>query len=322
MKRCGKQTVRLSEPVPFGSSACVAGRKEGNGPIGFSIDRVYTDSSLGQRSFEKAESLMQKDALELALAKGGYAETSLQYLLAGDLLGQCIGSIFGLREFSAPFLGLYGACSTMAQGLGLGAMIIDGGFAECVGILTSSHFCGSERQFRLPLEYGGQRTTTSQWTVTGAGAAILDRNARGSGIPRVSHVTFGKITDMGVKDVTYMGAAMAPAAYDTVSAHFHDCGASPGDYDLILTGDLGITGSDILRDLFAKNGVSLGDRYNDCGVMISRSWSVMRSRMTRSMREKPTRNWFCRSSPTERIRRLPRWSISSGSPTLWPRPFR
>lgn len=278
MKQCGKQTAALAEPVAIGSAACVAGKKEGEGPLAASIDKVYSDGLLGLKSWEAAESAMMKEALSLALGKGGYSESSLRFILAGDLLDQCIGSTFGLRDTPVPFLGLYGACSTMAEGLGLGALLIDGGFADRVGAITSSHFCSSERQFRLPLESGEQRSPTAQWTVTGAGAAVLEKRdaspdggydrSTGNGQPCISHVTFGKIVDMGITDASYMGAAMAPAAYDTISAHFSDCGTKPSDYDLILTGDLGSAGSKILRDLFLKDGIDLGSAYNDCGVML------------------------------------------------------
>jgi stage V sporulation protein AD len=266
MKQCGKQTAALAEPVAIGSFACVAGKKEGEGPLGGSIDTIYKDGLLGLKSWEQAESAMMREAFTLSLKKHGCEESSLRFILAGDLLGQCIGSAFGLRDVPVPFLGLYGACSTMAEGLGVGALLIDGGFADRVGAVTSSHFCGSEKQFRLPLECGCQRLPTAQWTVTGAGAVILDKQRDAA--PKISHVTFGKIVDMGIKDAAYMGAAMAPAAYDTISAHFNDCGTSPGDYDLILTGDLGSTGSEILRDLFKRDGIDLGPAYTDCGVMI------------------------------------------------------
>ncbi|MDR1668952.1 MAG: stage V sporulation protein AD [Oscillospiraceae bacterium] len=269
-KQRGKQTVALASPVAVASSACAAGKKEGLGPLRHSIDSIYENSLQGMKSWEQAESAMQRDALNLALSKGNFPETSIQYLLAGDLLGQCIGSVFAARDCEIPFIGLYGACSTMAESLGLGSMLIDGGFADRVAVVTSSHFCGSERQFRLPLEYGGQRTPTAQWTVTGAGAAVLERSAVSGNPnhPRISHVTFGKVTDMGIKDVTNMGAAMAPAAFSTLTAHFEDCKLAPEDYDLIVTGDLGSVGSDILRDLFMKKGVSLGERYTDCGLLI------------------------------------------------------
>jgi stage V sporulation protein AD len=235
------------------------------------IDSIYEDSLTGGvKSWEQAESAMQKDALNLALSKGNFPEKSLRYLLAGDLLNQCIGSAFSARTADIPFIGLYGACSTMAEGLGLGAMLIDGGFADRIAVVTSSHYCASERQFRLPLEYGGQRTPTAQWTVTGAGAAVLERAALSGepDHPLITHLTFGKVIDMGIKDVSYMGAAMAPAAFSTLSAHFQDTGTGPEDFDLIVTGDLGVTGSDILRELFANAGVTLGQNYTDCGALI------------------------------------------------------
>jgi stage V sporulation protein AD len=266
MKQCGKQTVCLGNPVAIGSSACVAGKKEGSGPLGSKIDTVYDDGLMGLKSWELAESAMQKEAFDRAMSKGGYTEESLRFILAGDLLGQCIGSAFGLRDYQVPFIGLYGACSTMSESMGLGSLLIDGGFADRVCAVTSSHFCGSEKQFRFPLEYGGQRPPTAQWTVTGAGAAVLEKE--NASAPKITHVTFGKIIDMGITDPSYMGAAMAPAAFDTINAHFTDCGTRPDDYDLILTGDLGKTGSDILRDLFAKQGMILGAQYADCGVMI------------------------------------------------------
>lgn len=270
LKHRGKQTVALASPVAIGSSACVSGSKEGWGPLGSSIDSIYEDSMLGLKSWEQAESAMQKDALNLALSKGNYPESSLRFVLAGDLLGQCIGSAFSARECDVPFIGLYGACSTMAESMALGAILVDGGFADRVAAVTSSHFCGSERLFRLPLEYGGQRSPTAQWTVTGAGAAVLEKADLCSkpGSPRISHVTFGKVVDMGIKEVSYMGAAMAPAAFSTLSAHFEDCKLGPKDYDLIVTGDLGSVGADILRDLFLKKGIFLGEAYTDCGVMI------------------------------------------------------
>ncbi len=269
-KQRGKQTSALTSPVTIASSACVAGSKEGRGPLRSNIDSIYEDSMLGLKSWEQAESAMQRDALNLALSKGNIPESALRFVLAGDLLGQCIGSAFSARECDTPFIGLFGACSTITEALGLGALLIDGGFADRLAAITSSHFCGAERQFRMPLEYGGQRPTTAQWTVTGAGAAVLEkaglRNSAGN--PRISHVTFGKVVDMGIKDVSFMGASMAPAAFSTLSAHFEDCGLSPEDYDLIVTGDLGSAGSEILRELFQKNGVTLGERYKDCGMMI------------------------------------------------------
>ncbi|MCL2082123.1 MAG: stage V sporulation protein AD [Oscillospiraceae bacterium] len=261
----GKQTSAFSRPVYIYSAGCTAGHREGQGPLAGIYDKIYEESALGLESWEKAEAIMQKDAFSYALRKSGLSESDLRYILAGDLLSQCIGSAFGMRDTLLPFIGLYGACSTMAEGLALGAMLVDGGFADNLGVVTSSHFCGSERQFRFPLEYAGQRTPTAQWTVTGAGAAILSKNGPG---PQITHVTMGKIVDMGIKDVSYLGAAMAPAAYDTMKSHLADTGACPQDYNVIVTGDLGSVGAGILRDLFLNDGIDLGERYNDCGMMI------------------------------------------------------
>lgn len=207
---------------------------------------------------------MQTRALDNALKKASLTADDLDWLLAGDLLNQCIGSSFAARSQQRPFLGLYGACSTMGEGLVLGSMLLDGGFGERVGVVVSSHFCSAERQYRTPLEYGSQRTPTAQWTVTGAGAAILSRGGSG---PRITHVTAGKIVDKGVTDTNNMGAAMAPAAYDTIRTHLSDTGRTPDFYDLIVTGDLGRLGSDLLRELFLRDGVEL-PHHADCGLLI------------------------------------------------------
>jgi stage V sporulation protein AD len=208
---------------------------------------------------------MQKLALQKALEKASLPLTALEFIFAGDLLNQCIGSAFSMRDISVPFFGLYGACSTMSESLALAAMTIDGGFADTAAALTSSHFCSAERQFRFPLEYGGQRTPTAQWTVTGSGALILTADGPG---PYVTHVTCGKVVDAGIKDANNMGAAMAPAAYSTLSAHFNDFALKPSDYDLIVTGDLGALGSEILVDFFKNDGIDIAPQYNDCGLMI------------------------------------------------------
>ncbi|SHI15846.1 stage V sporulation protein AD [Sporobacter termitidis DSM 10068] len=208
---------------------------------------------------------MQKMALQKALEKANLPPTALEFIFAGDLLNQCIGSTFSMRDMGIPFFGLFGACSTMAESLALASMAIDGGFADTAAAITSSHFCTAERQFRFPLEYGGQRTPTAQWTVTGSGAVIL--TAEGPG-PYVKHITCGKIVDAGIKDANNMGAAMAPAAYSTISAHFNDLALRPSDYDLIVTGDLGAMGAEILVDFFKNDGVDISHNYNDCGLMI------------------------------------------------------
>ena len=264
-KRLGRQTIRLSLPPSIASGACVVGKKEGEGPLRQWFDYISEDSYFGQKSWEKAESAMLSRCFALCCDKAGMAPSEIQYLFAGDLLNQCAGSTFAVRDLTVPYFGLYGACSTMAESLSLAAMAIDGGFASCTAAMTSSHFCSAERQFRLPLEYGGQRTPTAQWTVTGAGALIL--KDQGSG-PYITHITTGRVVDAGVKDASNMGAAMAPAAYETLKAHFQDTGRSPSDYSAILTGDLGAVGHDILTDLFHQDGVDLGKCSTDCGILI------------------------------------------------------
>jgi len=208
---------------------------------------------------------MQELALGNALQKAGLRNTDLDVLYAGDLLNQCIGSSFSLRNTGIPYAGLYGACSTMAESLILAAMAVDGGYADIAAAMTSSHFASAERQYRFPLAYGGQRTPTAQWTVTGAGCAIIGKSENG---PFLNAATFGCVVDFGIKDANNMGAAMAPAAYDTIRTHFADLKLSPGDYDLIVTGDLGSIGRQIVRDFFQKDGISMDQSYDDCGCMI------------------------------------------------------
>lgn len=264
-KRLGKQTVRMQNGVGIAGYASVAGKKEGEGPLRRYFDILMEDAEWGEKTWEKTESKMQKSAVAHAVEKAGINLSDINYIFAGDLLNQCIGSSFGLRELEIPFLGVYGACSTMAETLGLAAMTVDGGFADCSAAVTSSHFCTAERQYRTPLEYGGQRTPTAQWTVTGAGALILSKSG---GAPYVTHFTAGKIVDLGITDANNMGAAMAPAAADTLLAHFKDTGKRPEDYDLILSGDLGEVGKSILIDMMIDEGYDIAENYNDCGCMI------------------------------------------------------
>jgi len=264
MKRLGAQTVAIESDVSIAASAAIAGVKEGEGPLSRYFDTIIEDSEWGEESWEKTESKMQREAVFAALKNGNFSESQLHYIFAGDLLNQCIGSTFGLREIAVSFFGLFGACSTMAESLSLAAMLTDGGACDLCAAVTSSHFCTAERQFRMPLEYGGQRTPTSQWTVTGAGAAIVQK---GGGGPYIRHVTTGKIVDMGIKDVNNMGSAMAPAAVDTMTAHFRDTGRTPEFYDLIVTGDLGSVGRAITIEMMEKNSYTL-DKYDDCGCMI------------------------------------------------------
>lgn len=264
-KRIGEQTVKLSKPPVIINTAAIAGQKEGEGPLRDSFDAILSDDKLGQKSWELAESKLQKRTAQLALDKSGLSNSDINYILAGDLLNQCVGASYGLRDLNIPFLGLYGACSTMAESLSVGSMLIDGGFADKLMCLTSSHFCSAEKQFRYPLEYGGQRPPSAQWTVTGSGCAILSSDGDG---PKITHITTGKIIDMGVTDANNMGAAMAPAAADTLTAHFKELNIQPSEYDLILTGDLGVVGSDILIGLMNDNGFNIAGIHNDCGKLI------------------------------------------------------
>ena len=264
MKKLGRQTAALPSRPRIIASAAVGGKREGEGPLKDCFDRVSADSYFGEESWERAESHMIRECFDLACNKAGLAAAP-DYIIAGDLLNQCVSSAFAMKDSGAPYFGVYGACSTMAESLTLAAMLVDGGYAETACAVTGSHFCTAERQYRYPLEYGGQRTPTSQWTVTGAGAAITGALGRGT---YISHVTTGRIVDAGINDANNMGAAMAPAAYDTLCAHFADTGRAPEYYDAIFTGDLGALGHDIVQDMFAADGVKLGARYMDCGVLI------------------------------------------------------
>ncbi len=261
----GKQSIVFMQPPAILSYASIAGKKEAAGPLGKTFDYVSDDTKFGQKTWEKAETQMQKSVMQMALQKADMKESDLDAAFLGDLLNQCVGSSFSMRNNGVPTFGLYGACSTMAESLLLAGMTISGGFCRTALALSSSHFASSERQYRFPLGYGGQRTPTAQWTVTGAGAVILGQNGNG---PYLTNATIGTIVDMGIKDAANMGAAMAPAAYETLKAHFDDLSVAPEDYDLIVTGDLGKLGHQIVNDLFSKDGVELGSRYQDCGMLI------------------------------------------------------
>lgn len=264
-RKLGLQTVEFSVPPVIISHAAVVGEKEADGPLRDDFDMLVSDDKMGQKSWDLAEGMFQKTAAELAMKKSGLKSNEIEYVLAGDLQNQCTATHYGLRDFNMPFLGLYGACSTMVESLSVGAMIIGGGYAKKIMALTSSHFCSAEKQYRNPLEYGGQRTPSAQWTVTGSGAVILAESGVGQ---KVTHVTTGKIVDKGITDVSNMGAAMAPAALDTILTHFKDTGFSPDDYDAIFTGDLGTVGSEILCELIKKEGYDINAKHKDCGKMI------------------------------------------------------
>ena len=264
-RKLGRQTVALSRPPVLTGWGSAAGRKEGKGPLGPAFDFTAADDALGAKTWEQGETAFQEKALSFALERAGLQAAQLDFLLAGDLLNQCIASAFHARGAGVPFLGLYGACSTMAESLALAAMLLDGGFGDRAAAMTSSHFCTAERQYRNPLEYGGQKPPTAQWTATGSGAVILERTGEG---PRVTHVTIGRVVDKGIADASNMGAAMAPAAYDTLRAHFADTRRSPTDYDRIVTGDLGVLGKEIVLDFFRRDGVDLSPVYQDCGLLL------------------------------------------------------
>ena len=264
-KRVGQRTIALAHPPSVISFSNIGGKFEGQGPLRTYFDETSQDSFFGEKTWEKAESAMQKKTLQRALDQARLKPKDLDYIFAGDLLNQCIGSSFGLRDFSIPFYGLYGACSTMGESLSLAALLIDGGFARRAAAVTSSHFCTAERQYRMPVPYGNQRPPTAQWTATAAGCTILAEDGSG---PYITHVTCGKIVDRGIGDVNNMGAAMAPAAYDSLAAFFRDTETTPKDYDLVITGDLGELGHSIVRDFFSRDGVDLGENFQDCGLLL------------------------------------------------------
>ncbi len=263
--RRGRQSIAFDQHPAILASSAIAGKKEQEGPLSPYFDYVSSDTTFKQSSWEKAESKLQAVALDTAMRKAGLHEKDIDVLFAGDLLNQCISSTFAVRDTGIPFLGLYGACSTMAESLTLGGMMVNGTYAKTAAVMSSSHFASAERQYRFPLGYGGQRTPTAQWTVTGAGCMLLGQREQG---PFLNAATTGYVVDYGVKDANNMGAAMAPAAYETLRAHFDDLRLTPDDYDLIITGDLGAVGKEILLDLFRRDGVGIGGVYDDCGTMI------------------------------------------------------
>lgn len=265
--RQGKYTILLPSRPSFYGSGSVVGKTEGEGPLNSHFDLIYEDDSLGEESFEKAESTLQRKAIEYAISKAGLTTKDVNLILAGDLLNQCIGTSFGIREMGIPFICLYGACSTMALSMGLASLLVDVNSARYAVCSTSSHFASAERQFRLPLEYGGQLPPPAQRTVTGAGASVLGEHK--DALPSAEAIIFGKIVDLGIKDANNMGAAMAPAAADTIMRFLGDTKTQPTDYDMILTGDLGKVGSELLLDLVKKDyGVDLSPVHKDCGTMI------------------------------------------------------
>ncbi len=265
--RKGKYTIQFSDEVKIVGFGAVAGKKEFEGPLGKEFDKIIHDPKAGQPTWEQAESMFQQEALSVALSKTSSKAEDIDYIFAGDLLNQCISSSFGLKGFSIPYLGQYGACSTMVQTLIMSAITLESGAARRCAAVTSSHFCSAERQYRFPLEYGGQRPPCAQWTVTGSGCCILSKTEK-LDLPAISAATVGRIIDLGVTDANNMGAAMAPAAASTLADFFKDTGTTPEDYDAIYTGDLGQIGSSLLYELTEKEGYKLLHKHKDCGLLI------------------------------------------------------
>lgn len=260
----GKQSITFEQPPYILSYASIVGKKEGDGPLGKYFDKIETDPMVGKSNWEEAESELQKQAAQMALKKAKLLPEDIRYLFSGDLLGQIIASSFGMLELQIPMFGLYGACSTAGESISLAAMTVAAGYAKHCLAVTSSHFASAEKQFRYPLEYASQRPLSTTWTVTGSGAFVISE----TGNVKITGITTGKMMDYGVKDSMNMGAAMAPAAADTIYQHFVDFDRTPEDYDLIVTGDLGVVGRELVLDLLKEKGYDLTDKYFDCGIAI------------------------------------------------------
>ena len=266
--KIGKQSIEFENKPKILNTASIVGPKESEGPLSIYFDTKFDNALYDEITFEKAESKMIMTAVDTLLSKIPTDKSNIDYIFAGDLLNQCIATGYAVRELEIPFFGLYGACSTFVESLILASSFINSGNARKVIATASSHFCSSERQYRMPLEQGTQRTPSQQWTVTGCGAALVTENISIPKAPVVTYATVGKIVDMGIKDIANMGAAMAPAAFDTIMTHLEDTKRRPDYYDLILTGDLGVLGSEILIDLLNKKGIDISTNHNDCGKII------------------------------------------------------
>lgn len=250
------------------STATVGGKHEKEGPLGEYLDMFDMDDRFGQTTWEKSESEMTRHALRISLEKAGLKNEDVQLIFGGDLLNQCCATTFGINDSNIPFYGIYGACSTFTLGLSLSAMCVNAGYVKRCASTASSHFCSSERQFRTPVEYGGQRAPTAQWTVTGSACTLLEDGRNKKDKIYVNQVLAGRIVDLGINDVNNMGAAMAPAAADTLKRYFMQSGMSPDAFDVIATGDLGYEGYNIVKDLLKDENIRLGDNYTDCGLLI------------------------------------------------------
>lgn len=263
------RVIVFDRPVYVKSWASAVGKREAEGPLSKYFDLKFQDDLMDQKSWENAEKELVIRAADLCAAKGEMSMGDLDMAMGGDLLNQCTAASFSMRSFGVPFMGLYGACSTMAESILGCAAFVDGGGAKNALAFASSHFCSAERQYRTPIEYGSQRTPSAQWTVTGCGAVALS-NENHTGI-RVKRAVLGKVVDLGVCDSSNMGAAMAPAAFDTIATFFKDSGEEPESYDLIVTGDLATVGKEIVLELCECNNIKMHKNYDDCGCMIFRS---------------------------------------------------
>lgn len=266
MNRSSNRAFFLENPVYIKSYASIAGKKEGEGPLGEYFDCIEEDSHFGEDSWEKAESRMQGNTFSLALEKSGLKAENLTAVFAGDLNNQCIGSAYAMRDTETGYIGLYGACSNMAEGLLLSSLVLNSPMVKNTAVVTSSHFGTAEKQFRYPLSYGGQRTMSAQWTCTASGSAVL--SSEKSDAPKITGCCVGKICDLGVTDLSNMGAAMAPAAADTISHFLLTTKSLPNDFDAIITGDLGYVGSELLYELLQKQNIDISSVHMDCGKLI------------------------------------------------------
>lgn len=267
-KMVGKQSIEFGKPIYIQCSASIVGKKEGQGPLGELFDKISTDDMFGADSWEAAESALQKETVQLCLQKANTSIDDIRYMFAGDLLGQCIASSFGLAQFNTPLFGLYGACSTSALSIALGSIAISAGVADKVMCVTSSHFASAEKEFRFPLEYGNQRPLSASWTVIGSGAFLLSDTKSAGDRAVISAVTPGRIVDFGLKDSMNMGMCMAPAAADVIYNHLQDFNRKPDYYDKIITGDLGHVGKQGVIDLLGQKGIDISKQHMDCGIEI------------------------------------------------------
>ena len=274
-RKIGAQTVRLENRPYIIGRGNIGGKKESEGPLADSFDQLLDDDMFGEKSWEKAECKMLESAMEKAMNRAQLKKEDIDIMLCGDLINQIMTSSFAARDLHIPFLGLYGACSTMTESLAIGSMLVDGGFARSILAGASSHFCTAERQFRMPVEHGNQRPTSAQWTATAAGAVVVSQwshgIAKGMTVVRIAEATIGKVIDAGIRDANQMGAAMAPAAVDTLLNHLQDTGRDIDYYDLVVTGDLGYIGKEIMADLLADAGLDknkIFSHYDDCGTML------------------------------------------------------